>query len=88
VISKKKNHRLFIGENPIFTKNQPKKKINENQPIPDSGCENATFDGSLDLESHSGTNFSSFLNFRVILSITAQSIFVVEASALACRKGI
>jgi hypothetical protein len=37
---------------------------------------------------YSSTNFSSFLDFRVIFSITAQSIFLVEASAWACWKGI
>jgi hypothetical protein len=35
-----------------------------------------------------GTNFSSFLDFRVIHSITAQSIFEVEPSAWARWKGI
>jgi hypothetical protein len=37
---------------------------------------------------YNGTNFSSFLDFRVILSITAQSIFVVEPSAWYCWKDI
>jgi hypothetical protein len=30
---------------------------------------------------YSGTNFSSFPDFRLILSITAQSIFAIEPSA-------
>jgi hypothetical protein len=37
---------------------------------------------------YSGTNFSSFLDFRVILSITAQSIFALEPSVWARWKGI
>jgi hypothetical protein len=37
---------------------------------------------------YSGTNFSSFLDFRLILFITAQSIFAVEPSAWASWKGI
>jgi hypothetical protein len=37
---------------------------------------------------YSGTNFSSFLDFRLILSITAQSIFAVELSVWARWKGI
>jgi hypothetical protein len=37
---------------------------------------------------YGGTNFSSFLNFRLILSITAQSIFTVEPSAWARWKCI
>jgi hypothetical protein len=37
---------------------------------------------------YSGTNFSSFLDFRLILSITAQSIFAVKRSACARWKGI
>jgi hypothetical protein len=37
---------------------------------------------------YNGTNFSSFLDFRLILSITAQSIYVVEASAWTQWKGI
>jgi hypothetical protein len=37
---------------------------------------------------YSGTNFSNFLDFRVILSITAQSIFAVEPSVWARWKGI
>jgi hypothetical protein len=36
----------------------------------------------------SGTNFSSFLDLRVILSITAQSIFPIEPSAWARWKDI
>jgi hypothetical protein len=35
-----------------------------------------------------GTNFSSFLDFRFILSITAQSIFALEPSAWTCWEGI
>jgi hypothetical protein len=37
---------------------------------------------------YSGINFSSFLDFRLILSITAQSIFAVEPSAWTRSKGI
>jgi hypothetical protein len=37
---------------------------------------------------YSGTNFSSFLDFRLILSITAQSIFAAEPSSWARWKGI
>jgi hypothetical protein len=37
---------------------------------------------------YSGTNFSSLLDFRLILSITAQSIFAVEPSAWARWIGI
>jgi hypothetical protein len=37
---------------------------------------------------YSGTSFSSFLDFRLILSITALSIFGVEPSAWARLKGI
>jgi hypothetical protein len=36
---------------------------------------------------YSGTNFSRFLDFRLILSITTQSIFALEASAWARWKG-
>jgi hypothetical protein len=37
---------------------------------------------------YSGTNFLSFLDFPLILSITTQSIFVVEPSAWARWKRI
>jgi hypothetical protein len=37
---------------------------------------------------YSDTNFSSFLDFRVILSITAPSIFAAEPSAWVRWKGI
>jgi hypothetical protein len=37
---------------------------------------------------YSGTNFLSFLDFRFILSITAQSIFALEPSAWPRWKGI
>jgi hypothetical protein len=37
---------------------------------------------------YSGTHFSSFLDFRLILYITAQTIFAVEPSAGARWKGI
>jgi hypothetical protein len=37
---------------------------------------------------YSGTNFSSFLDVRLILSITAQSVFAVKLSAWARWKGI
>jgi hypothetical protein len=37
---------------------------------------------------HSGTNFPSFLDFRLLLSITAQSIFAVEPTVSARWKGI
>jgi hypothetical protein len=37
---------------------------------------------------YSGTNFSSFLDVRLILSVTAQSIFAVEPSAWERWKGI
>jgi hypothetical protein len=33
-------------------------------------------------------NYSSFIDFQVILSIMAQSVFVVEPSAWPCWKGI
>jgi hypothetical protein len=37
---------------------------------------------------YSGTHFSSFLDFRLIFSITTQSIFAVEPSVWARWKGI